>query len=617
MLKQLKNFRNFPKLILAASLFGWSNQALALSCDEIINMVGYNIQTDIILGTMKSSGTRFTVEDIQCLQDKGAPAEVIEQAKKMGAESKPALEELPDEDDGRREDIDDGDDVDMRDDRGGGEDLSEDGTGNDPSEIKQAIKLLRAKKPLTASYQLFRLLDEGKYPEHQSKIHYYLARALADLELYHSAQHYYLQVIKKGPGDSYFNYALPKMVAISRFTSDDSDLARIAAKLPPSRFPRQAKNHLYYLLGVKNYNDGELAASREAFGKVSSKSTFYLQSRYIEGVIFNEQEKYKSSVRAFRDVYREEVDIYNDPKELQKVNNLKDLSLLNIASIYYGIERYDEASNYYQKIDRNSEYWAESLFRDAWANFMMGQLNVSLGKVLTVDSPYFTESDFIPESTILKALTYFNLCEYARVEKIINEFDATHTPMKAEIAEFLSDYETKEQRKLADQAWNRYFGEKTNGQTVLPQSFFARVLRNKDLDGIATHLEIMEEEIRLIDSQKPQWRDTIGNHLKKILEKDKEFYEKRAGRLFIAEMQRQYQMLTELLSQSQIIAFEVVDAQRLDYEYKASNLDVIGDQSKFDVDFATSADFIYWPFNGEFWADELGYYHYTEQGSCK
>ena len=203
------------------------------------------------------------------------------------------------------------------------------------------------------------------------------------------------------------------------------------------------------------------------------------------------------------------------------------------------------------------------------------------------------------------------------MEKIINEFDATHTPMKAEIAEFLSDYETKEQRKLADQAWNRYFGEKTNGQTVLPQSFFARVLRNKDLDGIATHLEIMEEEIRLIDSQKPQWRDTIGNHLKKILEKDKEFYEKRAGRLFIAEMQRQYQMLTELLSQSQIIAFEVVDAQRLDYEYKASNLDVIGDQSKFDVDFATSADFIYWPFNGEFWADELGYYHYTEQGSCK
>jgi hypothetical protein len=170
---------------------------------------------------------------------------------------------------------------------------------------------------------------------------------------------------------------------------------------------------------------------------------------------------------------------------------------------------------------------------------------------------------------------------------------------------------------LADQAWQRYFSDKVDTQTVLPESFFAQVLRNKDIDGIATHLELMKEEVRLIDSQKPQWRDTIGNHLKKILEKDTNFYEKRAGRLLIAEMQRQQLRLADLISQSQIIAFEVVDAQRLDYEYKASNLEALGDQSKFDVDFATSPDFIYWPFNGEFWADELGYYNYTEQGSCK
>jgi hypothetical protein len=36
-----------------------------------------------------------------------------------------------------------------------------------------------------------------------------------------------------------------------------------------------------------------------------------------------------------------------------------------------------------------------------------------------------------------------------------------------------------------------------------------------------------------------------------------------------------------------------------------------------DLDFATASEFIYWPFNGEFWQDELGYYKYTEQGSCK
>ena len=70
------------------------------------------------------------------------------------------------------------------------------------------------------------------------------------------------------------------------------------------------------------------------------------------------------------------------------------------------------------------------------------------------------------------------------------------------------------------------------------------------------------------------------------------------------------------MTQSEIIRFEVVDAQRIDYAYKAENTELI-DTSVDDLDFATSVDFIYWPFNGEFWEDELGYYHYAEQGSCQ
>jgi len=59
-----------------------------------------------------------------------------------------------------------------------------------------------------------------------------------------------------------------------------------------------------------------------------------------------------------------------------------------------------------------------------------------------------------------------------------------------------------------------------------------------------------------------------------------------------------------------------VDAQRVDYEFKTRNPDVGSLDSK-KIDFATSREIIYWPFNGEFWEDELGYYRYTEHGSCK
>ena len=86
---------------------------------------------------------------------------------------------------------------------------------------------------------------------------------------------------------------------------------------------------------------------------------------------------------------------------------------------------------------------------------------------------------------------------------------------------------------------------------------------------------------------------------------------------FLSEMARQSNKVADLLTQAEIIRFEVVDAQRVDYQYKSQNADLGEALDRVDLDFATAVDFIYWPFNGEFWQDELGYYHYTEQGSCK
>jgi hypothetical protein len=84
----------------------------------------------------------------------------------------------------------------------------------------------------------------------------------------------------------------------------------------------------------------------------------------------------------------------------------------------------------------------------------------------------------------------------------------------------------------------------------------------------------------------------------------------------LKEMAEEYKSLSDLLTQSEIIRFEVVDAQRQDYMYKMQN-PTVEDASAKTVDFATSKDIIYWPFNGEFWKDELGYYRYTEKSICR
>jgi len=598
--------------------------ASAMSCDDIMGMVQVQIPSAIVVETMKSSGG-VSEDVLQCLTTKGAPPEVLAQAKAMSSgaavaapkptTAAPAPAPAPSSKFDEEETLG-GDALDVGTGPAAADDAEagEPDTGGGPAEIEAAIEAYRAKNYTQSSTALYEILRDGKFPDHQTKSEYYLAKSLDDMELYHSAQHYFMAVVKKGPSNPYFKYALPRLIRIAERTGNDYELLRIVAKIPPEAFPRQAKNHLYYLMGRKQFEREELTEAGESFQQVSSKSDLYMRAKYFEGVINQQRGKLKSAVMSFREVMSAQPPLVGDARSAQQIEDLKDLALMNVARIYYGLERYENADNYYSMVERDSTYWAESLFERAWTNFLRADLNLTLGLLLTVESPYFSDEEFIPEVTYLRALTFFNLCEYNEVERILVGFDAKYAPMQKEMDAFLNQY--RDQKEVWDQAYDQYFTQR-HDSSVLQQSVFARVLRNRDLSAMVRHLQMMDGEVENINKKTAAWKDTVGAELLKTIEEDRVLYKKKAGMELLREMDKLNEVLKDLLVRSEIVGFEVVDAQRADYEFKAAQGDDIEAGTKRKTDFATSRDTIYWPFNGEFWRDELGYYQYSEHGSCQ
>jgi hypothetical protein len=598
--------------------------ASAMSCDEIMNMVSLNIPTNIVIETMKGSGQTFSDADIACLQQKGAPPDVLAAAKgqSSGAVARPPAPgpapapAMPTESFEGEETL--GGETFGTGTPAGGDDEAnvddEEPGGSGPADLTKAIEDQRAKKHLGASLALYEMLRDNRYPDQETRIQYHLAKSLDELTLYHSAQHYFMEVVRKGPSNPYFKYALPRLIRIAERTGNDYELLRIVSRIPPESFPRQARSHLYYLMGRKLFEKDELTQAGEFFQQVSAKSDLNLRAKYYEGIIHQQRGKLKSAVLSFREVWSAEPTLVGDVRQAQEIEDIKDLSLMNIARIYYGLQRFDNADTYYSMVPRESSYWAESLFERAWTSFMRSDLNLALGLLLTVESPYFNESEFIPEVTYLRALTFFNLCEYNEVERTLIAFDARYKPMQQEIEAFLNQY--KDQKDLWDQAYDQYFTNE-HDSSVLTTSLFSRVLQNRDLAAMVRHLDLMDQELAFIAEQKVQWKDTVGAELVKTIEEDRILYKKKAGNELLREMLKINQMLEDLLVRSEIVRFEVVDAQRVDYEFKSQNVDDIEAGIKRKIDTATSRDIIYWPFNGEFWRDELGYYRYTEHGSCK
>ncbi len=611
-----------PLSVTLAVSMAASSPAWALSCDELMNMVDVSVPTDIIVTTIQGSGETFKAETVSCLQKKGAPAEVVSAAKALMAA--PAADETPTKTDTKTPAKPSANDTFNSDegigDKQKGHELVDKGGDDgdatkDPEKLESAIKAYEAKKPLTASLGFYQMLADNQYPDKEAKIQYYLARSLYDLQMYHSAQYYFTEVIKKGPSTPYFSKALPKLVTIAKFTGDDTDLAKIVAKVTIDQFPASAKNEYYYLAGLRYYEQDKLTDARKSFAQVSEKSEMYTKSKYFEGVIYYKQEKLRSAVKSFTEVVKANSDPQT-PAEVDEAGRLRDLSLLNIARIYYSIQRYPESIQWYDNVPRDSRYWAEAQFESGWADFVTSDVNRTLGQVLTVQSPFFDKAEFIPEASILRALTFFNLCEYGEVDKELKDFDETYKPMQQEMKDFLKQYEGDAGKAVYDQAYDRYFGPKPD-KTLLPKSAFVRLLRNQDLAGIVSHLQVMDNEEKLIDEQKSQWKDSLGDALHKIIAEDRDRLKRRAGSYLLREVSTMATTLGGLIGQSQIIQFEKTDAVRADYQYKLTNQDVQDTSKEFQIDFATSPDRIFWPFNGEFWQDELGYYWYTEQGNCK
>ena len=589
--------------------------ALAVDCAAIMQMVDVGVPSPTIISTMKGSSHTYTAADVTCLQDKGAPADVVATAQQMAGASAPAPAApapVPAAPSAAPSAFDSASSLGA--DLGGDLGEEEMDAGGGPQIVEELIANYRAKKYLTASNGLYGLLVDNTYPDQKTKIEYYLAKSLYDMGMYHGAQHYFMQVVRSGPTSPYFKYALPRLVAIAELTGNDAELLRIVDKIPPEAFPRAAKNHLYYLKGRKLFEDGELSDASTYLQQISTKSELFMRARYFDGIINNERRKLKTAVLAFRDVMQSEPPV-TDARRAEEIEDTKDLALMNIARIYYGLQRFENADNYYSLVRRDSTYWPESLFERAWSKFMVQDLNQALGLLLTVNSPYYSTQEFIPEVEILRALTFFNLCEYDEVDRQLADFEDQYAPMVAELEAFLEPYKTKEGRQLADQAFDAYFVKGTK-ESRLESAMFARILRNRDLASLVRHLDMMDEEVVQVDAQKAAWRDTVGEGIKQVIQKDRQRYKRKAGLYLLREMAYQYEHMKDLLFQAETIKFEVVDAQRLDYEFKMSNPDV-DSEDEAPIDYATDPYTIYWPFNGEFWKDELGYYEYTERGSCQ
>lgn len=498
-----------------------------------------------------------------------------------------------------------------------------------PADVKTLKERYRQGKYNTAADLAFDLLtgpNKDRYSDHRSTIYFYLGSSLYQLKLYHSAHDIFLTVAREGATDENYTRALAMLDKTSKRLKEFDQFKDLLEGASTTDLPRTARSTLLYLIGLGAYERQDFEDARRALEGVEDSTTTYAQALFLDGMSLYRQGNYQEAVRRFKRLVtaRELVGSTDDIQES------KDLALLNMARIYYRVENFEAARRLYAQIPRSSNHWPRALYENSYASFWLGDYNVALGDIMTIESPFYRETVFLPESQIIKALVYFNLCEYDKVGEIVSDFQNYYKPIRDAIRKFLTQYKSGSKfgdegvdaelsGKQAADAFALLFESKARRKALgIPEEILTALQRQKDFTNHVHHLGVIKQEIYdLTDGAVKRKGTALGKTLLQKLNDDQLLVRRSAGKSMLRQLERVEKELSGLLGEADIISFEVVSAQKDEYEDKFRNPEKIETYEQIELSYATESTFIFWPFNGEYWQDELGYYRFTERGACK
>lgn len=358
-------------------------------------------------------------------------------------------------------------------------------------------------------------------------------------------------------------------------------------------FPQEFQDEYNFFLGRYFWIYGENRRALEYLDRVSATSPDKAKAHYLSAVIYLDLGE-QGPLFAEMQSAVESVERYNTDPEVAE------LAFMALARLAYQIGQVDAALYYYQKVEDDSQRHPTAIFETAWSYFVKQDWNRAIGTLHTLHSPYY-DHYFFPDLYVIEAATYLQTCHLDAAEAALAAFYDQNSEMQAEVQAFLAD-PTNQPQTYWDAVVEYYEREGTGRAVALPEEAVRYVLADPEFRNQAQLLaQLDSERERLRDD-----RDALGEYGQQALaglEADLQNKLIAAG-LLVNSIIRDFDTeLTDWNIKAQEVGIEVSTA-RLDLLDRTLEGSGRSGEAGTTV-FVLAQDWQYWPFEGEYWLDEV------------
>jgi tetratricopeptide (TPR) repeat protein len=502
----------------------------------------------------------------------------------------------------------------------------------DRQRLEAANAQFLAKEYEKAALAAWDLINDPKMAPLQLESMYLLGKTLYRMGLYHSALGEFSQILARGEQTRFFSKSLEWLFFIGRKTTNESIILDEVARYANAEWPEQYRSEFYYLLARYEFVRGRaldqveqkadaaksfLEAHRLA-AKVPHGDAFYARAKFLEGVIYDREGNQAAALEALKEVVRLTRPTGDAASAEARTNEMvRELAFMDLARIHYAARQNRYAIYYYGKIERGRPEWLEALFEAAWANYRIGQYQQALGNLVTLSSPFFRD-EYFPEALLLKAVVYYENCRYRESSAIIQEFERRYKPVYDELDALVKkDMDASQYYQVLADVQSKARTGPTSGTDAILERVLKLALTDRELKNTNDAILEVEKEIDLIAGRGTAFRTSeLARYLADRLKKERQQLVARAGIMARGKLELELSNLRTLLGNGERIKFETTGKEKefLEEQLQAGGRKAIVKQYRYSV--AVSDDQLYWPFQGEYWRDELGTYEYTLTKGC-
>ncbi len=491
-----------------------------------------------------------------------------------------------------------------------GEATEEAGPPETPRVFTRALSQFEKKQWPLASIGFYSTLTKED-PYFHADARFMLAVCLENMDLPYSALEAYNRYFETAdPSHKDVASALESAVNLARRLDAGFIIAPGLSRLDTSTISEGLRGPAMYWVGQFHMGNFDFTASNAYLSLVPKDTTYYARARMLEGLIL----AHPANPNRNPGLAIAPLSAALQAADERAVNNTEwEVINLNLARTYYALGNFERAIEHFERTPRGSPLWHESLYEASWSYFRLGRLSGALSHLQTVDSPFY-DGTYHPDATLLRILLYYYLCKYIDGQTMLNDFTDKHHPLAKEL-EAAVQQAGKDPTGLfkALYAWK---SSRTEAGIKLPEPVKQLFETDEDLVRVGDYIAGIDRELNVTESLATGWeKSKLRTALEGGLRARRQEATDAKGDAVLKKLRGMLSTLQGHLGNAELYKVEMITAEKNLYDaaFQGRLLEKIANRP---VDPDVPDGYRFWAFQGEYWADELGWYEVNTINEC-